>query len=265
MWFSGMRASIAGLAVIYPLVLAFGSLFSAVSPGVNSANLLEGEASSYFARKSNVFNLYFVKIGWAWTVFAFALFALQRPSEGSKSGPASMRSRLQAFARLTGLTLWWIAVARWFFGPALMERSFRLTGGACELASSEIDRHRRIGSVEQLTEAACKQIGGTWRGGHDISGHVFLLVLSSAALILEARPFLAGASGQDEPQRRDDTGKSPIEQTDGRRGVWPPEVSILVAVVSLDFWMLLMTAVYYHTFFEKVKDWNASIRACFLR
>lgn len=116
---------------------------------------------------------------------------------------------------------------------------------------------------EFFTATGCKLAGGQWKGGHDISGHVFLLVLGSAFLWMEMLPVVlryAGlreerliqmangkiGSAKVEVQGASDVG-SEQEESDGRGGVSAP-----LAVAGLSWWMLLMTAAYFHTWFEKV-------------
>lgn len=156
------------------------------------------------------------------------------------------------------MTGWWAAVTQWFFGPPLIDRGFRLTGGVC----AELERGgvSGMGAAEEvLTSAACKLAGGQWRGGHDISGHVVLLTLGSAFLCLEILPVVMRYTGSGEERTvraRDGTVKRA-----GRLGGGPDwdgqngknGLSIAMAVVGLSWWMLFMTAAYFHTWVEKVR------------
>lgn len=117
------------------------------------------------------------------------------------------------------------------------------------------------GAKEFVTGQACKAVGGQWRGGHDISGHVFILVLGSAFLGLEVLPALVGAKGLREERmvtgrdgnvgraEREVVGEGEREEGERERktGVGAPLI-----VAALSWWMLLMTAAYFHTWFEKV-------------
>ena len=117
---------------------------------------------------------------------------------------------------------------------------------------------------EILTHAACRLIGGRWKGGHDISGHVFLLILGSALLWMEVLPVVLRARGLREERR--------VLMADGRTvntAVEKMEVEgtvvvekekevfvglgtkFAVGVVALSWWMLLMTAAFFHTWYEK--------------
>lgn len=153
------------------------------------------------------------------------------------------------------MTAYWAIVTQWFFGPALIDRGFRITGGACELASTY---EGTGGKKEFITGQACKAVGGLWKGGHDISGHVFILVLGSVFLGLEVLPAVVGARGLREERKvvgRDGSVGRAERETIGDEAdelVVKGGLSAPLGVVGLSLWMLLMTAAYFHTWFEKV-------------
>src|SRR5579871_4087457 len=261
----------AALLSIYPITLVLGSLSSYISPHINNTLYSSSHQSfpphvapSYFARKKNIFNLYFVKVGWFWTTLALLLFILTHPSFGRPLSPSLTSRRIKATLRWLGATVVWVLVTQWCFGPPLIDRSFRLTGGMCEI----LDDQGQVGHMsterEVLTHAACRVIGGQWKGGHDISGHVFLMILGSALLWMEVLPVVLRARGLREERR--------VLMADGRpvtTAVEKMEVEgavvvekekevfvslgtkFAVGVVSLSWWMLLMTAAFFHTWFEK--------------
>jgi len=82
-----------------------------------------------------------------------------------------------------------------------------------------------------LTSAACKLAGGQWKGGHDLSGHVFLLTHASLFLWAELLPFLK------------------LGQLSGM------ESGVVFATLAMWWWMLLMTGIYFHTWVEKTSGW----------
>ncbi|OQO03365.1 hypothetical protein B0A48_11623 [Cryoendolithus antarcticus] len=259
------------LLSIYPGTLVFGSLFSTLT--VNSTlspyshlsqSYAPEHAPSYFAKKSNIFNVYFVKQGWLWITVAFLLFVFTHASLGPKFDvTAFTRRRVQALARYTVITAFWIAVTQWFFGPPIVDRGFRLTGGQCAILLSDREAAREeLGDVkEALTHAACKLHGGQWSGGHDISGHVFLLVVGSAMLWFEVLPAVLGLAGLRQARRIQTEGglvrSAAIETTEpGEKGIPVPKdvgwgVKATMTVAAASMWMLLMTAAYFHTWFEK--------------
>ncbi|KAH7350426.1 inositol phospholipid synthesis and fat-storage-inducing TM-domain-containing protein [Pyrenochaeta sp. MPI-SDFR-AT-0127] len=250
----------AQLIAIYPITLLFGSIFSTISPTSRSAPYSAVSQShppefapSYFAQKKNVFNVYFVKVGWFWTTLAFAFFVTLHPGFGKG---ISVR-RVRAVARYALITTWWIFVTQWFFGPPLIDTMFRFTGGQCERLRDPEAREDMSDTREFLTAATCKAVGGSWKGGHDISGHVFLLILGSSLLWLEFLPALTRVEGLRDGRL--------ITLLDGKVASVAVEkelvkaegdatargVKFALGVAGLMWWMLLMTAAYFHTWFEK--------------
>lgn len=213
------------IASIYPLTLIAGSTFSVFSPSPAST-------SSYFSHKRNFFNIFFVKYGWLWTTLVFLIHISRL-----RSSP-----RAKALFRYALATIWWISVTQWFFGPPIMDRTFLVTGGKCQLVGTDpMLAKEEMGTVQMVfTSAACKVAGGKWSGGHDLSGHVFLLTHASLFLWSELLPILSlsGVAG------------------------WE-SVGVL-ALLGLWWWMLLMTGVYFHTWREKVSHpFIASIGSVF--
>lgn len=257
------------ILAVFPSTLLLGSLFSLLNPSSRASPYIAIAQShspelapSYFAQKRNLFNIFFVKIGWFWTSLAFFIFLALHPSTGPRptaSAPIVLTPRrLQGLLRWALVTAWWAAVTQWFFGPPLIDRGFRLTGGVC----AELERGGLAGmnvAEEALTSVACKLAGGQWRGGHDISGHVVLLTLGCAFLGMEILPvvmrytglgeerFVRGRDGSIKRARQLEKG-SDWDGQDGNNGV-----SISLVVAGLSWWMLLMTAAYFHTWVEKVR------------
>ncbi len=243
------------LLAIYPATLLLGSLFSLLDPSARSAPYNAAtrshpseQAPSYFAQKSNIFNILFVKVGWFWTTAAFLFFLLTHGGPVSRVTPR----RVQGLLRYSLITTWWAIVTRWFFGPGLIDRLFLWTGGACQADAG-------IASA-----AACKAIGGTWLGGHDLSGHVFMLVLSSVFLWQEVL-YVALRSAGVEEQRTVASGvvAEDIKSAETERPVPDPRqlgqqpgfqwgLRLTALMAALSWWMLLTTAIYFHTWFEKV-------------
>jgi ATP adenylyltransferase len=258
------------LLALYPALLLLGAAFSLASPETRAAppNPTAGAtatftqdpvlAPSYFARKDNVLNTLFVKRGWAWVTVAAAAWALSHPAAAGRARGLAVR-----WAAVTG---WWFLVTRWFFGPAIVDRGFRLSGGRCEVAEARVEEGgAAVGEV--LTAAACKAVGGSWSGGHDISGHVFMLVLGSAFLMQEVGwtvvRWREGQRGSGEERSvvasdgsvqgaEDEAGIISIGNTGGEDDVLGIGGKFVLAIVALSLWMILMTAIYFHTWLEKV-------------
>ncbi|KAI2636426.1 inositol phospholipid synthesis and fat-storage-inducing TM-domain-containing protein [Hypomontagnella submonticulosa] len=244
----------------YPAILVFGALFSVLSPETRGAlydpaaqSHAPGAAPNYFARKDNVVNTLFVKRGWAWISAAFAAFVLTHPSFAH-----SGFRRTRAATRWLLVTAWWVLVTQWCFGAPIIDRGFRFTGGKCEVATEAV----AVGAADAgdvFTAAACRAAGGRWSGGHDISGHVFLLVLGSFFLLQEVGWVMVRAGwfgGREERHVVMHDGAVKGAGVEAERNV--PEDNTLglggrfaAVVVTLCGWMLLMTAIYFHTWFEK--------------
>lgn len=188
-------------------------------------------------------------------------------------GARGTKRRIGALLRWGLATLIWTATTQWFFGPPLIDRSFTLTGGACEILDDPEVTEKMSKPALALTHAACRKIGGQWKGGHDISGHVFLLILGSGLLWMEVLPVLLNARGLRQErvvQRMDgrltsagDLVRSPEDEHDLATAVKEKlnEQEVLVTglgikfaigVMALCWWMLLMTAAFFHTWFEKL-------------
>jgi hypothetical protein len=258
------------LLSIYPITLLAGSLFTTLSPTPSGSDAIysathqsfqpPGSAPSYFATKRNLFNVWFVKIGWFWTTLALVLFVFTHRFF------KTVRSRTAALLRYGAITGLWYLTTQWFFGPPLIDRSFLLTGGACQRIK---DGKADMEPIEfALTNAACKMQGGTWSGGIDISGHVFLLILGSGMLWMEVLPVVLRVAGLREERRvvqRDATvgyagALHRTEKADGEEDVSAAVVPhktglgvrVVIGVCALSWWMLLMTAAYFHTWTEKL-------------
>lgn len=274
------------LLAAYPVLLAFGTLFSVLDPTVRNAaydpaqqaHVQDASLSpSYFARKNNVFNVFFVKRGWAWVTAAFFIFLLTHSAVSA--GVNAVRSRSRGMLRWGLVTTWWVLVTQWCFGPAIIDRSFRFTGGRCEIAGARME-DGQAGGKDFVTGLACKAAGGRWSGGHDISGHVFLLVLGSYFLLQEVgwaylnhwqRRAGGGVGNGSAVAIRDDRsvvmhdGAVKSAAVEAERFIDNVEGEVVTAwealgfggkvaaaVVAMSWWMLLMTAIYFHTWFEKV-------------
>ncbi|EYE94337.1 putative inositol phospholipid biosynthesis protein Scs3 [Aspergillus ruber CBS 135680] len=258
--------------IVYPITLLVGSLYSSISPTARfphahpaplapsiatDINLSSPPESpvNYFARKDNVFNVYFVKIGWLWLTLAFASLLISQPVY-RKTATSSGRLT-QATVRYALATTAWYLMTQWFFGPPVIDRSFVITGGGCERVASGVAGAAQaatgageVAALESvLTAAACKAAGGKWAGGHDVSGHVFMLVVVTGVLVCEGVGVAGDAickalsfSTGEEGNRKD--------EDEGEKGrVWV--LRFVLAVAGLGWWMLFMTAIWFHTWLEK--------------
>lgn len=211
------------LLSIYPLTLFLGFCFSI------------GHSESYFAYSRNIFNLIFVKNGWLWTSIVFWMHTARLST--------TVAEKRQAVSRWAVATLIWILVTQWAFGAPLTDRTMIWSGGVCELAEEALGKSE--GLTEQiaiLTNKACKESRGHWVGGHDLSGHVFILTHSSLFIWYEILPLL-------------------LEDSKLLQGNISRSSFVLLAGW---WWMLLMTAAYFHTWKEKLTGLVAGLSGWFL-
>uniref|UniRef100_A0A182QMF1 FIT family protein n=1 Tax=Anopheles farauti TaxID=69004 RepID=A0A182QMF1_9DIPT len=122
---------------------------------------------TYLARTDNLFNVYFVKMGWAWTLlFSFPYLAMTSVTLCCGDNQRLLRNHLP---RLGIATVFWFVWTKLF---NIIESSY----GRCSVRGFDA----KIG---------CLKAGHLWNG-FDISGHAFILIYSSLVLMEEARPII---------------------------------------------------------------------------
>ena len=122
---------------------------------------------TYFARSDNLFNVYFVKLGWFWTLLLSSPFMFMT-SYTLCCGNAQ-RFLKHHFPRIVIATFFWFTWTKTF---NFIENAY----GRCNA------RHYD-------SKSSCLKAGHFWNG-FDISGHVFILIYSSLVMIEEARPIV---------------------------------------------------------------------------
>lgn len=121
---------------------------------------------TYFARSDNLFNVYFVKMGWMWTLlFSTPFLLLTNLILGIGNREKIIKNHLLRLFIATGFWFIWTK----FFN--IIESSY----GRCNVRAYE-------------SKSNCLKAGNFW-SGFDISGHAFILIYSSLVLIEEARPI----------------------------------------------------------------------------
>lgn len=205
--------------------------------------------TTYFAHKENVFNQYFVKIAWGWTLvmtIPFVSLTALTYCCGKKDKVLKHLIRL------------WVATASWFFWVRLFSY-IESTVGRCNVK----------GEMFQ-TKSVCLHKGLFWQG-FDISGHAFILIYSSLVLIEEARAIVGWEGIQDLIRNEDhsraigskDQTSNPLRnlsQSDFDTLKFCYEkytpyirclfIGITFLVIMWDF-MLLSTMLYFHSMVEK--------------
>ncbi|ORY94194.1 inositol phospholipid synthesis and fat-storage-inducing TM-domain-containing protein [Syncephalastrum racemosum] len=179
------------LALAYCLTVLLGYLTSSYWP-----------TTFFFNDKHNVLNQYIVKLGWFWTTVALA---------------STLTTHRKVWLRYGTITLYWFMMTQWCFGPSLIDRVFIASGGMC------VQQEQAMIGV--LAQATCRKLGGQWTGGHDVSGHCFMLIYSSLFLWQEVPSLLQERSNK-------------LSQY------------FVACLLGLWWWMLLMTSVYFHGHLE---------------
>lgn len=227
-----------GLGLAYILIVCVGSY-------IGYRTWFGTEDVNYFATRKNLINQVFVKRGWFWFTAVFWASYYGRETKSSFQAAAS---------RYAVATLWWVLFTQWFFGSPIMDKVFMSTGGVCVVESNpspistalsgptvssiasgaEKLARKALDATEVLpkTSAKCRKLGGSWSGGHDPSGHVFLLVHSSLVLWMEIIPELL------------------VQRRARQKLNWASKVP--VGLLTLWAVMLFFTSVYFHSLSEKM-------------
>jgi Inositol phospholipid synthesis and fat-storage-inducing TM len=85
---------------------------------------------SYFARKDNFINVFFLKYSWAWTSLVFFWHLSRVPN------------KVRPIARYATATIWWYLVSQWCFGPPIMDKVSKLL--------NQVDLRYSEGQVEYV-------------------------------------------------------------------------------------------------------------------
>lgn len=159
-----------------------------------------------------------------------------------------------------------------------MDRIFVMTGGSCYNIPAKAGNYPKMDfTVQGLTSAddvywsreitsrQCRSIRGQWYGGHDPSGHVYLLTLSCSFLVGEVFTFFSAA---DLVQRyRQLTSEAGRLVAEGKyielvKYVFSNDACLILALlVVLWYWMLLMTSIHFHSVLEKLAGLLFSLAA----
>ncbi|KAJ8895689.1 hypothetical protein PR048_001025 [Dryococelus australis] len=204
---------------------------------------------TYFARSDNLFNQYFVKFGWGWTLCLTVPFVVL----SSHTYCCGKREKIAQHVVRLG-----IATAAWYFWTKLfnyVENNY----GRCNVVD------KRFQSKE-----ACLEGGFFWHG-FDISGHAFILIYSSLIIIEECRAINGWDGIKDmirnethlRSSRETAPGSSPLRSLTNEEFTllqlsyekFTPYIrSLFIAMTILSvLWdvMLISTMLYYHIMIEK--------------
>ena len=199
-------------AAIYWLVVLAGSFIHDFLP----------LPQSYLSNKRNVFNVYFVKLGWGWTLGLLIPFMSLTSFAYTSCNPTAMLKHLSRLA---------VGTFGWYFWVNLFVYIEELTG-FCE------------GEDSLTSKRSCHLQGFHW-DGFDISGHAFLLTHSALIISeeIQVKQWLPALESEESVGRRPHILLSPL-------------IDLLFAGSSmlLILWefMLVCTTVYFHNVQQKV-------------
>lgn len=214
---------------IYLGALVFGSLVSDFLP----------MPRSYFQQKTNVFNQYFVKWGWGWTLLILGLY-VGMTSWTYCCGNVD-RVRKHFYRLLVGTVSWFC----W-------TKSFVLIESLTASCYNE----------KFMTRSSCIKHGSAWRG-FDISGHAFLLIYCSLLIAEEAKSIrgwerigeLMLNQEYDEDSPLKPLKQHELDQLEKYYDLFTPYVRCLFIGLTLFvvLWdvMLVATIMYYHSMVQK--------------
>ena len=187
---------------------------------------------SYLSNKRNIFNVYFVKIAWGWTLLLLIPFI---------SFTSSLYTSLNPFAILKYLgRMVAVATCGWYIWVNLFVYIEELTG-FCE-------------EETLISKRSCYQEGFYWNG-FDISGHCFLLIYSALVIKEELQPKLYWPSIMSPVVETSPENINRFKHRNIARLVTPfVEVfSFFAGLLSiLSEFMLVFATIYFHTVHQKV-------------
>ncbi|ORX60301.1 hypothetical protein DM01DRAFT_320633 [Hesseltinella vesiculosa] len=124
-------------------------------------------------------------------------------------------------------------MTQWFLGPSLIDRIYVLSGGGCHPRAGVVSTMEQVQSLSVArTQSYCRGLGGQWSGGHDVSGHCVMLIHASL-FFWEELSWLFYTT--------------PVyyQLKSTAVNAWR-SVNAILAVLVLSWWMMVMTAVYFH-------------------
>ncbi|KAI5952038.1 hypothetical protein CANMA_005117 [Candida margitis] len=240
------------------------------------------EVYNYYNNKHNFFNTVFVKRGWGWTTFVLIVFyaviiipkLLARSNSSNTQREKRVEFLFKAVVRYVLVTFWWILFTQWCFGLPIMDKIFVLTGGVCTLepnpataqttppptiANHQLGQHfiqdleTLVWKSNHVSSYHCRKFKGSWMGGYDPSGHVFLMIHSSIYLYFETAAWFnwdeLSAFVRQLKQNIIEPRSLLVNRNQFLRGL---AQVVLIGLVALWWFMLLMTNVYFHSIVEKL-------------
>jgi hypothetical protein len=185
--------------------------------------------NSYLSMKTNIFNTYFAKLGWAWTMgllIPFVYFTL-----------ITTHSQYRIIIRHLSRLL--IATGVWYIITLIFVRVESYTGMCKHVDMKGVSRRVCVGG------------GHEWEEGHDFSGHTFLLLYALLIINEEVKAYDKGTTKVDHTNGSGDTSSPTINQKLISKIVRVLYVSLAALTILWEF-MLLSTALYFHHTLHKL-------------
>jgi len=216
--------------VVYFLIILIGSFIKE----------FELAPQTYLSGKRNIFNSYFAKLGWGWTMGLLIPFVYLTSLIYTKGNYRLICRHLIRLLVATGV--WYVVTKSFLYFEAMT--------GQCT--------HDEL---EKAPKHICLQKGKEfWQDGYDLSGHVFLLMYSLLVINEEVTTYDDGWTKFEKLQKQVDTKKMPgtgdatsttFDAADAarlRRLATPIRCFYVVLAALTVLWefMLLSTALYFH-------------------
>lgn len=193
---------------------------------------------SYLSDKQNIFNQYFVKLGWGWTFSLLASFIGMTSYVYTAGNVKQLRTHL---IRLGIATFWWYFCTSMFLYVESVV-------GIC----SRSEHKNRI---------ACISGGKSWLG-FDISGHVFLLIHNLLTISEEVKPFKDWSRIEKILEDEDQLDRRPLKEEDiaemkSLYKKFTPYIKLNVMFLAMltvlwEFMLITSTIYRFHTLSQKV-------------
>ena len=220
------------IGFVYPVELLLGELIHLM---IGEDGLEKQKKEYYILKSGNIINQVFVYYGNLVFFFLFGFIVwfqiyfqttshtlLPGADDSSRSSSSPVKKSLmkQYAVKYVLKNLMLFFIFNW------IDILFVITGGFCSDES------------ETFSAAICRQNGGEWKGGFDISGHFCFIMNLSMILwieLLNLKKYIKE------------------EGLEYLVNMWVKlAVTIILAVLFIWIFMLFITAIYYHTFLEKI-------------
>ncbi|TIC72801.1 hypothetical protein E3Q00_03588 [Wallemia mellicola] len=245
-----------GFIILLSAIVLLGTLYSVYYDTFQdtSSAVSFAKSATYFATKKNIFNKLFVKKAWGWTTASVLALLVSAPHDERTT---NKRWRIVTVSRWVAATSSWFLFTNWFFGDSLLHRIWLITGAQCVREEDNLEGTPATPLLVPVNHLECYPQplnsadisaplkAAKWVGGHDVSGHTFLLMLSAYVIFVTLKPcyshLIRVNSVKDE--------KAPLQS--GLSILHKVAVYFSIALLLLWIWMLLVTCVYFHTPYEK--------------